>query len=148
MYQKVSGVFTYHDVRKIVSLLERHELFVAVVVTLFVIVAVLAVLLVRCCSPRRQERTNTTCSWMRRCCCCCCGGSEEPVREFDTLEDLLLEVDEHETARVEGEDLEASLDTIFPNLLENADKKKNNKPEESIQAQPQEQSDALEEPLL
>jgi hypothetical protein len=76
-----------------------------------------------------RVRSRDEASRLERCCCCCTRESQ--VREYDTLQDLLLEVEGNERGRViqpsssndAEEDLEASLDTFFPNILDLGKKK-------------------------
>ena len=85
--------------------------FVAAAVILVVVALLVVLLLVRRCCRSDGGRLQR-----RR---------QQQVRDFDTLEDLLLEVEERETGRVEGDSMEASIDSFFPNVLQ--DKKKRNR---------------------
>ena len=93
--------------------------------------------------PADDDRCGCCLAGMIRRCCCCCGfcgfrnglkrNSSTSLREFDSLNELVFEIDGHETARLttsNGETRnvaaarsafspeEVSLDTLFPDLLQ------------------------------
>ena len=70
----------------------------------------------------------------RRCCFCCFGRKRTQARDFATLNDLLLEVDENETgwlnvvstprSTTEQSRLEVSVDSFFPDILSESARKR------------------------
>jgi flagellar basal body-associated protein FliL len=140
---------------------KKGELILLLSVVIFLAVSILLIIVFLCLQRESEEETTTTTSP-----CCRCWNrirevrQQQNVRDFDNLQDLLLDLEQNETGRVlqssqepEQEDsLEASLETFFPNLLE-ISKKKNKKkyrrrPEGATPEEPGDGDNSAEEPLL
>ena len=79
------------------------------------------------------------------------------VREFSTVEDLLMEVESKERGRVAQQsepDIEASLESVFPDILQNQQKKERRRPRRATNTstlpedEEREDRDEAEQPLL
>lgn len=94
---------------------ESVTVVVLAVCLIIVLVSTIAILLVWTCY-------RNDCSCHRLACCCRSSLSSENVQEFNSLQELLLSLERDQVGRVierdnEGEPIEASLDSIFPQIL-------------------------------
>jgi hypothetical protein len=126
---------------------------------IFLAVSILLILVCLRYRQRESEEETTTSP-----CCCRCWNrirevrQQQNVRDFDNLQDLLLDLEQNETGRVQqssssqeqDDSLEASLETFFPNLLEISKKKKKyrRRTEGATPGEPGDGDNSAEEPLL
>jgi hypothetical protein len=134
-------------------------LLVAIAVVAFTILSIISLFILHLCRRNRGtdedevEDLPTIKSVMAR----FWSPRRPPVRQFSTVEDFLMEVESKERGRVAQPtepDIEASLDSVFPDILQNHQKKERRRPRRATNTseQPtdgeQEDRDEAEQPLL